>query len=119
MTATATAISLDFSDAYFKSSSSYLVSELTAGYVLEWSGVDDINEAAKERVHFFGGSYYLITAVGTSYDVEEMETSFSITVMNGDGQEFTFTIAANAVVDMRVNRSRQPYGKGPGRGRHF
>lgn len=113
MASTAANVNLDFSDVYFKRSSTYEVSELTAGYVLEWDGVDMLSEAAKEDVHYFGNTYYLITAVGTSYNVDEMETEFAITVMNSDGQEFTFRIAPENVQELRLNRSRQAYGNGP------
>lgn len=113
MTASAPTMDLDFADVYFKSSSSYEVAELTAGYVLDWSALDTINEASIEDVNFRGGNYYLITAVGTTYNVEEMEVEFNLTAMAVDGQEYTFRIADENLYELRVNRSRQPYGKGP------
>jgi hypothetical protein len=113
MTATTANISLDFADVYFKAISTYAVNELTAGYVLEWDGVSTINDFAKEDVDFFGGNYYLITAVGTSYNLDEMETEFSITVMNYQGQEYTFKLTETNAEEIRINRSRQTYGNGP------
>lgn len=113
MTAAAPTMELNFADVYFKSSETFEVSDLTAGYVLEWSGVDTINEASIEDVNFRGGSYYLITAVGTTYNVQEMESEFTLTVMAVDGQEFTFRIAEENLPELRVHRSRQRYGNGP------
>lgn len=112
-TISAPTMDLDFSDVYIKGGNQYEVSELTAGYVLEWSAVDTINEASIEDVIFRGGNYYLITAAGTVYNVEEMAVEFVLTVMAVDGQEFTFRIADENLYELRVNRSRQPYGKGP------
>lgn len=114
MTAAAATMSLNFDDAYFKSTSQYLVSELTAGYVLDWSALDYINEAGAGNV-YANGSYFLITAAGTVYNVEEMKVEFVLTVLDKEGQEFTYRVPEEALADFYVNRSRQPYGKGPGR----
>lgn len=109
---TTTTVSLDFSDVYIKGGSQYRVGDLTAGYVVDWDAIDVFGDFSKNPV-YLTGSYFLITAVSTVYNIEEMEVEFRVSVMNADGQETTYVMSLNAVEDMNVNRSRQMYGNGP------
>lgn len=116
MTENATTVtSLDFSDVYIKWNGCYDLSALTAGYVLEYDAVDTLSEASINPEDFTGwSSYYLIVESGTYFDLFEDATFHKIVVMDADGRINTITLPDNAATqDIRVNRSRQTYGKGP------